>query len=249
MTTYGFGRVETDGFLGMIAVLREGTWGAIPTPALAGHDTPTWNTLPQEARAKLRLTEALETLRQAVASEDRTVELDQNWDRLQRRLDGLLTADAHHDDPLRQAAAARLRKLLTLGNGTGQTGLSFQAEVDFGSRQATLAAETCAADVALLGYGPLLAAIDGATRALADALGRAAGGSRTVRSQRLRDAVAQCGAAFNLTFAELEEGIRRLPPGAARSRYEALRAPLQALLDRTPVAADPPPPATPPTGA
>jgi hypothetical protein len=247
MSTYGFGRVETDGFLGMIAVLREGAWGNIALPS-ATAPRPVWNLLSQEVRAKVRLSEALDVLRQAVASEDQTVELDQTWDRLQRRLDGLLTADTYHDDAERRAAALRLRKLLTLGNGTGQTGLSFEAEVDFGLRQTTLAAHECAADVALLGYGSVLAAIAGATQALREALGRAGGVGRTVRSQRVRDALAQCGAAFNLTLAELEEGLSRLPEGDDRSRYEALRAPLRALLERTPVTTAAPPPVASPEG-
>jgi hypothetical protein len=60
--------------------------------------------------------------------------------------------------------------------------------------------------------------------------------------------LAQCGAAFNLTLAELEEGLSRLPEGDDRSRYEALRAPLRALLDRTPVTTALPPPAPSPEG-
>ncbi len=70
MSTYGFGRVETDGFLGMIAVLREGVWGNIALPS-ATAPRPVWNLLSQEVRAKVRLSEALDALRQVVASEDR----------------------------------------------------------------------------------------------------------------------------------------------------------------------------------
>jgi hypothetical protein len=165
----------------------------------------------------VRLTEALGLLRQAVGAEDRAVELDQAWDRLQRRLDGMLTADTYHDDPDRQAAAQRLRKLLTLGNGTGQTGLSFQAEVDFGNRQALLVGHECAADVALLGYGPLFAAIDAATRALAAKCSAAT----TARARGAQRAPARrperCVTAFNLTLAELDEGLARLPEGPVRS--------------------------------
>lgn len=247
MTTYGFARVDADGFLGMLAVLRQGAWAEVPLPASSDQPTTEWNLLSQEVRAKVRLTEALGLLRQAVGAEDRAVELDQAWDRLQRRLDGMLTADTYHDDPDRQAAAQRLRKLLTLGNGTGQTGLSFQAEVDFGNRQALLVGHECAADVALLGYGPLFVSIDAATRALAAVLGRNDGSGRAVRSERLRDALSRCVTAFNLTLAELDEGLARLPDGPVRARYAALQAPLRALLDRTPAATATPPadPATP----
>jgi hypothetical protein len=217
MTTYGFARVDADGFLGMLAVLREGAWAEVPLPASSDQPTTEWNLLSQEVRAKVRLTEALGLLRQAVGAEDRAVELDQTWDRLQRRLDGMLTADTYHDDPDRQAAAQRLRKLLTLGNGTGQTGLSFQAEVDFGNRQALLVGHECAADVALLGYGPLFVSIDAATRALAAVLGRNDGSGRAVRSERLRDALSRCVTAFNLTLAELDEGLARLPDGPVRA--------------------------------
>jgi len=131
-------------------------------------------------------------------------------------------ATTHRD---RRRAAHPLRRLLT----------------------ALLFANECAADVALLGYGPLFAAIDTATRSLGEALGRNDGSGRTIRSQRLRDALSQCVTAFNLTLAELEEGVSRLPEGPARARYVALQAPLRALLDRAPAASATPPadPSTP----
>jgi hypothetical protein len=238
MTTYGFARVDADGFLGMLAVLRDGAWAEVPLPASPDQRSTEWHLLSLDVRAKARLTEALGILREAVGAEDRAVELDQAWDRLQRRLDGMLTADTYHDDPARQAAAQRLRKRLTLGSGTGQTGLSFHAEVDFGNRQCLLVAQECAADVALLGYAPLFAAIDAATRALGEVLGRNDGAGRVVRSERLRDALSGCVTAFNLTLAELDEALARLPEGPVRTRYVALQAPLRALLDRTPAATD-----------
>jgi hypothetical protein len=174
MSTYGFGRVETDGFLGMIAVLREGAWGNIALPS-ATAPRPVWNLLSQEVRAKVRLSEALDAVapggRRRRPRPSNSIRPGTVCNVV---LDGMLTADTYHDDPDRQAAAQRLRKLLTLGNGTGQTGLSFQAEVDFGNRQADCSSATSAPPTwPCWGTVRCLSPSTPATQALARVLGRA----------------------------------------------------------------------------
>jgi hypothetical protein len=207
---------------------------------------------------KLRATWSIAALRDAVgAGSEVLVQLDDAWDSLQRKLNFSLGLAGEDKDKDNRDAAARLRDVLLLGNGTAQTTLGWNEEVDFGRQQVELTAKgALAEDAKKVGVQPLLAEISAATEALSCGLGRGSGQRRAgTRAARVREALAECAAAFNGIHSDLEWLIAHAEPGEARARLEQMLAPFQALLDRypggspdqpEPVPAPQPAPAAPP---
>ncbi len=139
----------------------------------------------------------------ALGSEDEATEADAAWDRLQRRLDAQLALQVTDEDPEISSAAKRLRAKLLRGEGTWQTGFSYNDEVAFGRTQARVAnQESVAADVKRCSVGPTL--------------------KKTLNG---------CVQAFNGVHDDLDAAIDRTAPGAERLTLEALLAPLLTLLE------------------
>jgi hypothetical protein len=142
--------------------------------------------------------------------------------------------------------------LLLAGTGTAQTQMDYDAEVDFGLQQLALTQEKgpLAADAKKVKLEAALADVKKTTEALAQGLGGSTGGKRRPPSKQLRDAGAECAAAFNAVHDELSWFIGRMPQGAERDGLEALLMSLEALLSRNPPAAPTPavpePPPAPP---
>lgn len=132
---------------------------------------------------------------------------------------------------------------MLLGNGTAQTTLPYDEEVDFGRKQVALAAsEAVAADIALLKLEARIEQIEAATEKLAEAMGRGGGGRKGARSLRVREAIGACVVAFNSVHEDIAWFIERLAEGKERKQMQALLAPLEALLARypgAPVSAEP----------
>jgi hypothetical protein len=242
MAGYGYGYVGTDGFLAFRAELEHDAWKSVVTKK--HHPDKSGDGLidaPSPTQWKVRLLQALDALEQSVGQGNGNKLLDDEWDRCQKRLDLRSNFDLADPLPARRAAADRVRQALLAGNGTAQTSLDYDKEVDFGEKQALLAGkQPLAADIKLLGYESLLADIARATQDLAQGIGRTDGRGRPLaRSARIRDAQIGAVNAFNSVHDAIV-WLRNQPSSpAARQRLDALFTPLQGLLDRYPPTAAP----------
>jgi hypothetical protein len=243
MARYGYGYVTDKGFASFARELSEGAWKDV---LIKKHDTeaepPIAKGSLKEAALpvvwKLRATWEVRALLRAMgtATADDLVKLDGEWDSSQRALNLALLSEAEHKDVEHREAAERLRTALLMGGGTGQTQLSYEKEVDFGTAQTDLASKApLSADVKKVGIAAHLKRVREATEALAVGLGRTPGQTRAAsRARRIRDALAACAAAFNAIHEELGWIIEHAAPGPDRQELEALHAPFLALLDRYP---------------
>ncbi|HSN96949.1 MAG TPA: hypothetical protein VLS89_01585 [Candidatus Nanopelagicales bacterium] len=263
MTRYGYGYVTDKGFLAFTHDLTEGAWAHVDPAAF---DNPERMLpadplqVPRDIEWKLRATWTIAALRDVLgASTEVLAGLDTRWDSTQRKLYFILGGAAEDVNPAIRDAARRCQGALLEKGGTAQINFSYDGEVDFGRNQIALMTDgPLVADVSLLNLQALCDEIRQTTEALAEGIGRRPGEKRTgARSIRIRAACAACAAAFNGIHQEIASLIARTPPGAGRSRLEALLAPFEALLSRYPSTAsaaadapddaDAPPPASPET--
>lgn len=240
MTRHGYGYVSEKGYMAFTHDLGEGAWASI---SILTHDNPEHRlpadplSVPPDIAWKLRATWAIAVLRDALgASPEVLAGFDARWDASQRKLFHILGAAASDHDKAIQDAAKRLKGALLSGNGTEQTTLSYDEEVDYGRNQvALMSSGPLVADVTLLGLAGMRDQISQVTEVLAQGIGRGPGEKRAPsRSRRIRAAVAGCATAFNGIHGELTWMIEHTPPGAVRTQLEAMLAPLQALLERYP---------------
>jgi len=254
MAVFGYGIVADRGFVAFEPELEEGAWSEVATKKYddaAKENAAALLAAPQAVVWKLRLRGGIATVLAALGAPS-VVELDSAWDSTQRRLFHRIGAAADDTDRTVRAAADRLAKQLLSGGGTGQTMFDLDDEVDFGRNQIALTQKDgpLAADAAKLKLGDVLGDVAKTTEALAKGLGRASGSKRRPPSRVLREAVAECAAAFNGVHSDLAWFLSKTPPGADHDRLAALAAPLEALLSRheAPAAApaDPAAPASPP---
>lgn len=241
MTRYGFGHIPEKGYISFQHELEQGAWKDIAIASLPARAQLMSGTLLFETSRpqvwKLRAYWTIEALKEALGISSNALDpLDADWDRHQRRLNFTLGAAAEDPDPAKSAAAERLRAALLLGNGTAQTNLGYDGEVDFGRQQFALTTQgPLASDSQLLGIGGLIQQISQATEALANGLGRSAGDKRSAgRATRIREALSACTGAFNAIYDEITWFLEHTEPGPAHDQLAALRAPFAALLDRYP---------------
>lgn len=243
MSRYGYSYVPEKGFLAFSADLSQDAWKDVSIKQL---DTPpplslvTFLKAPRPVVWKLRLTWGIRALIDANATGAEAVaQLDEAWDSVQRKLHFCLGTAGEDKDIGRRQAAERLRGALLLGNGTGQTKLGWQEEVDFGRRQIKLAVEgPFADDVKKLSLKGLFEEIDATTEALASGIGRGSGKRRAGnRTARLREALAECVAAFNGVHDEIAWLLEYVEAGEERDHLAALLTPFEALLERYPAPA------------
>lgn len=240
MTRHGYGYVSEKGYMAFTHDLGEGAWAAI---SITAYDNPEHTlpanpfSVPPDIAWKLRAAWAIAVLRDALgASPEVLAGLDARWDASQRKLFHLLGAAESDQSKAIQDAAKRLKGALLSGNGTEQTTLSYDEEVDYGRNQvALMSSGPLVADVTLLGLAAMRDQISQDTEALGQGIGRGPGEKRVPsRSRRIRAAVASCAAAFNGIHGEIAWMIEHTPPGAVRTQLEAMLAPFQALLERYP---------------
>lgn len=240
MASYGYSYVPEKGFIGFQRDFSAGEWAEVSSKK---YDSPEQKAgaglvnAPHPVVWKLRATWAITALREALGRSAASIEaLDVRWDSLQRKLHYTLGSSVEDDDSSKRECAERLRGVLLLGNGTAQTRLSFDQEVDFGRQQLALTARGPLAEAAAaVGLGSLLKQIDDATEALARGIGRGPGNQRAgTRSARIREALMACVVAFNGIHDDIAWFLERTEPGEARSRLERLNAPFEALLERYP---------------
>jgi hypothetical protein len=262
MAAYGYSYVPEKGFVGFDRDLDLGAWNEISLKKIDVtnrlYDGKFLMTVPRPVVWKLRITWGITDLRLVLgtASSEVLERFDGSWDRTQRRLSFAVSSAAEHPDPTWRQAAERVRSALLLGNGTAQTTLGYDEEVDFGIQQVKLASEDpLAADIKLLALNDHIAEIGKTTEELAGGLGRTPGQKRTgARSTRLREALATCTAIFNSVHDEIEWLLAHVAPGETHDQLVQLHAPLQALLDRYPPPAkasvpSEPPPSSPPAAS
>lgn len=243
MARHGYSYVTDKGFASFGRTLGEGAWGGLDVAAIDDEGAPPVARSPLVSTSlaviwKLQASWAIRELLRAMgtASVDDLLTLDEEWDSSQRALNLALLAETEHRDPDRRAGAQRLREALLLGNGTAQTQLSYDREVDFGRAQAELAGKPpLSADVAAAGLLPLLTRIHEATEALAKGLGRGPGSTRPLsRARWIRQAQFGCSAAFNVIHAQIDWALAHASGDEERQQLQALRGPLLALLERYP---------------
>jgi hypothetical protein len=240
---YGYGNVTDRGFVAFGEELEQGAWGEVAIGKLldkARGNAAALLDAPQPVVWKVRLRIAIDGVVAALGAAS-LVDLDGAWDACQRRLFHRIGAGVDDKDKAIRAASDRLRAGLLLGNGTGQTQLDYDQEVDFGLQQLALtkAGGPLAADAKKLGIGDVLGDIDAATAALAKGIGRSGGAKRKAPSRALREAMTACVAAFNGVHDALVWLVEGTAPGEGRDRLSALLAPLDALLERHPRGAAP----------
>jgi hypothetical protein len=250
-TTYA--HVTADGYIAFAKDLATDEWGLIDIAPYQGPNRTSAKPMCDVTVVtgwKLHLDWTISDLVDARDGAVSAKDLDKAWDGTQKRLSGLLSAEASSSDALKRAAAARLQKALLLGAGEGQTKLKYQQEVDFGRQQVkSTATGQAAADVALLGLASALVDIGNATEALATGIGH---GETTGRPfERVQATTRACEAIFTAISLELARTVDRAQPGADRERALRLRKPFEELAARYPA---PPPaavavPAQPPGGS
>jgi len=237
---YGYSFVSEKAYVGFSHDLKQGRWGDVPIKKLDTEDRKPKGLLeaPRPVAWKLRATWSIADVLAALAIPDAEAiaKLDTEWDSSERALNHGIAAAEDDQDAAKQAAASRLRATLLLGQGTEQTKLGWDAEVDFGRQQALLTADgPLAADVKLLGLGPAMKRIQDATEALARGVGRGPGETRApARSRRIRDATTACSTTFNVIHEELAWHIEHTPEGDDRTLLLELQKPFLALLERNP---------------
>jgi hypothetical protein len=247
MAVYGYGNVSDRGFVAFERELEEGAWAEVITKKYeepAKDNAAALLAAPQPIIWKLCLRSGIGAIVAALGATS-LVELDDAWDAAQRRLFHRIALGIDDPDRAVRTVADRLRAGLLSGTGTAQTALGYDDEVDFGRQQLRLTGENgpLAADAKKLKLGDALADIAKTTDALAKGLGRSSGEKRKAPSKLLRDATAECAAAFNSVHEQITWFTSRTPAGPARDNLAALLAPMEALLERSkaPVGAAPAP--------
>lgn len=238
MAGKGYSNVDDKGFVSALEAFEEGAWKEI---TIKKHDSDDMIALSAVASLPIAVGWKLSGLwgiRGLVAamSVGNNIALDNEWDASQRSFAAGVASEEDHKDPAHRAAAGRIRTALLDGAGTSQTQLDLDGEFEFGKKQLRLAEEKpLAADLKLTGLLPKLERIREATVALGNGIGREPGKNRAKpRSQRIRDALQECSAAFNGIHDGLLRAIAHSASGPDRDKLEKMLEPLQALLDRSP---------------
>ncbi|AUX34763.1 MULTISPECIES: hypothetical protein [Sorangium] len=239
MARYGYSFVPDRGFSAFSRDLGEGAWKDV---SIKKYDTPDrmppqLMEAPRPVAWKLRATWSIAALDEVlgIASASELAALDAEWDAAQRALHHFVASAEEGEDAAVREAATRVRAVMLKGNGTEQTRLGYDAEVDFGRSQAAAAKRTMEADLKKIGAGAHLKRIERATEALARGIGRGGGEKRLgTRAKRLRAAISGCVTAFNAIHDEITWLLAHTAPGVQRQQLEALHAPFLALLERYP---------------
>lgn len=237
MSQVSYGHTTEAGFLSILDAIKQGEWGAIRVP-----DNP----LPQELLmlgvtqlSKVELMWALLRMRRILnpKPEDAAEIFDQDWDRVQRLYNADITALENDKDPQTRADGAFLRSVSLKGQGTAQTKLRYEAEVQWGFSQVEKADEEAVR--ILIDRHNLQARIDeieAITRALAEAIGwDLATHKRLSPSVQKRVALRRCADALAMVHQQLETLLEILPSTSPEAAHlNALLAPLLKLQAERP---------------
>lgn len=233
MSQLSFSNVPMMGFSSFHTDLASGPWGLIDVSGYEGPGAKALWSAPPLVLVKTRLKREVSQLLQSIEGAGGAKGCDRAWDSCQKQLCGLLGVAAESNDMAKREAALRLQKILLLGAGMGQTRLKYQEEVDFGRKQVALVSQgQAAADVTLLGLGPMFADIALATDALALAIDH----GHTVHAPYRRKAKATlaCVATFEWAANSLTWLMENAGPGPERDLAAGLLATLEELVARYP---------------
>jgi hypothetical protein len=230
----GFSYVVEDGYIAFKKAMEKNAWGQIkPT-------TSSPLTASRESCWLLRFDRAFQNLLDA--RRPRTSlsgkEIDtQKWDPLQLRLDSETQLHLDRKDPIKKAAATKIREQLVIGGGRGQTKFALEKEVIHGRKQVFVARNELAAEIALLELDSLIDEIDEATEELAEATGD---GSSTAQAKRVAQAVSQCGQSCSFILNDIDWLLEQPDTTTdEKAPLETLRKPLLELLVQYPPPAKP----------
>ncbi len=230
MSQLSFAYVPQSGFAAFHSTMTSSVWSLIDSSAYADPSKPLWDA-PPLVMAKTRIQRTIHRLLVAMAGAGGAKGCDRAWDGCQKQLNGLLGVYAASNEMAKRDAAKRLQNTLLLGAGVAQTLLRYQEEVDFGRKQVAMAATgQGAADVALLGLGPMMNEIALATEALASVIGH--GETVAPPHARRAKAVAACMLTFDAVAESLEWMIEYGGSGPDRDVAMALHASLTDLAAR-----------------
>lgn len=229
--SYGFARLKAPAFTGFAATLEREPWSTLQKDF--GHkDEADLRVVLEDHRRSL--SSAIERLL-VVQTGDPLDPLDATWDASERRLVAALALKLLDDDGTVVAHARQAQDALCKDGSTAMTGLDYEAEVDFGRTQVALARRPPLVGVLKsLGLTAYVDAIAVATDALDHGLRKAGGAMRLPPSKRLRFAINACAARFNHCIEGLDLKLDDAADPLLKAKLNALRAPLQALLDRHP---------------
>lgn len=237
MSQVSYGHATEEGFLSLLDALKQGDWGAIRIP-----DNPS----PQDilalsvvAMCKMQLMSALLAMRRLLhpRPEDAAEVFDQEWDRVQRAYNADITALENHKDPQTRADGAFLRAASLKGQGTGQTSLRYEAEVQWGLAQVEKANDESLKPI--IDRHNLQARIDeieATTRALAESIGWDLTSHTRLRpALQKRVALQRCARICVNIHNHLQAAADLLPSLSPEAQHiHALLAPLQKLHDERP---------------
>lgn len=232
MSQPSFAYVPHSGFAAFGATLSTSPWSLVDTSAYNDPAKPLWDA-PLLVAVKIRVSRAVHGVLVASMGAGSARTCDQTWDGCQKRLNHGIGIHLASADTTKRDAAMRLKSMLLLGAGEGQTRLRYQEEVDFGRKQIALVASgQGAADVALLGLASTMNEIQVATEALAQAIGH----GETVAAPHARriKATASCVLTFGWAAEYLDWMVSQAGPGDERALAMSLLDSLQELAARYP---------------
>ncbi len=241
MSQLSFAYIPLTGFAAFKATLATSPWSQVDTSAYNDPAKPLWDA-PLLVAVKVRVSRAVHGVLVASLGAGSARTCDQTWDGCQKRLNHGIGIHLASADNAQRDAALRLKTMLLLGAGEGQTRLRYQEEVDFGRKQVALVASgQGAADAALLGLTSTINEIAVATEALALAIGH--GESVVAPHARRSKAVASCVLTFAWAAEYLDWMVSQAGPGDERAVAMNLLDSLQELASRYPAPTRSPAPA------
>lgn len=231
MADVTFGHVPAEGFTAFHTQLEKDAWGSIDVSTFVGLDgrpAKSMGDAPAYVSLKVALQIAVFELMSVMQATAGAKGFDDAWDQAEKHFSALIIAARRSANVSMKAAADRLFASLLMGQGDGQTKLGYQQEVDFGRKQVLLSEQSqTAADIALLGLGPMMQSIAVATEALAGAVGK--GPADLAPSKQRKALVSKCSQVFGTVYRALDWHAEYGTMGADREKALALQTSLREL--------------------
>jgi hypothetical protein len=238
MAQTSYSSVPKEAVVAFAKELEQGRWAEIE---VSKHQSAADHlNIPILPLLKMRLLRKLQEFSQALGSTNTLLQTaDERWDASQRKLEARITLAEQDDSEELAAAGERLRNSLLLGNGLGQTNLSYPEEVAFGYKQiGLLRAEKVEnssyaspkEDAALLGLGSLVSEIEARTLALEQALPKE--GEDTTRFDQIKELYTECLNLLRSVHQELDLQKSSTANGETRHYLNELKAPFIQLLNQ-----------------
>ena len=226
---YGYLQQRPEALAALKSRLEEGRWATIPIADLTKLDAKSDFLVVLKAQLLARI----EALIEALAPDMQTLQdADGAWDRAQRRYALELLKHQQSEDAAERGAADQLIAETLIGNGFGQTALSYAEQARFGSVQIEkLASPALKPLVTQLKLGVFVRDIVAANATLEEVVGlnvEIAG--KKARSIRVRDTHRLAALALDHTHGALDDLSSQPISDALKADLLALLKPLQAMF-------------------